>query len=41
MEPTAGTSSGGTVGLVVGIAVVLALAGLGFRTARRRAGAAE
>jgi hypothetical protein len=40
VTPTAGTSSGGTVGLVVGIVVVAALAGLGLWTARRRAKAA-
>ncbi|XVS60532.1 hypothetical protein ACQPYE_19655 [Actinosynnema sp. CA-299493] len=40
VEPTAGTSSGGTVGLVVGIVVIAALAGLGLWTARRRAKAA-
>ncbi|MFJ6673533.1 hypothetical protein ACIQMJ_20695 [Actinosynnema sp. NPDC091369] len=42
VEPTAGTSSsGGTVGLVIGIVVIAALAGLGVWTARRRAQAAE
>ncbi|WP_202918702.1 hypothetical protein [Saccharothrix deserti] len=41
VEPTAGTSSGGAVGLVVGIVVIIALAGLGVWTARRRAKAAE
>lgn len=41
VRPTADTSSGGTVGLVVGIAVIAALAGLGIATARRRAKAAE
>ncbi|MCC8246538.1 hypothetical protein [Saccharothrix luteola] len=41
VEPTAGTSSGGTVGLVVGIVVIAALAGLGLWTARRRAKATE
>ncbi|MFE9748124.1 hypothetical protein ACFYOT_24735 [Saccharothrix saharensis] len=42
VTPTAGTSSsGGTVGLVVGIVVITALAGLGLWTARRRARAAE
>ncbi|TQM77983.1 hypothetical protein FHX81_0232 [Saccharothrix saharensis] len=42
VEPTAGTSSsGGTVGLVVGIVVIAALAGLGLWTARRRARATE
>ena len=41
VEPTAGTSSGGTVGLIVGIVVIAALAGLGLWTARRRARAAE
>ena len=40
VEPTASTSSGGTVGLVVGIVVIAALAGLGLWTARRRAKAA-
>lgn len=40
--PTASTSSGGgTFGLVVGIVVIAALAGLGVWTARRRAKAAE
>ncbi|WP_201440776.1 hypothetical protein [Saccharothrix sp. 6-C] len=41
VEPTAGTSSGGAVGLVVGIVVIAALAGLGVWTARRRAKATE
>jgi len=41
VEPTAGTSSGGTVGLVIGIVVIAALAGLGLWTARRRAKATE
>ncbi|GAB2957983.1 hypothetical protein GCM10027184_01100 [Saccharothrix stipae] len=41
VRPTAGTSSGGTVGLVIGIVVIAALAGLGILTARRRAKAAE
>lgn len=41
VEPTAGTSSGGAVGLVAGLAAVAALAGLAWWTARRRAKAAE
>ncbi|MEU4767528.1 hypothetical protein AB0H12_30165 [Actinosynnema sp. NPDC023794] len=41
VEPTAGTSSGGTVGLIAGIVVIAALAGLGLWTARRRAKATE
>ncbi|WP_367128112.1 hypothetical protein [Saccharothrix sp. HUAS TT1] len=40
VQPTAGTSSGGAVGLVVGVVVIAALAGLGVWTARRRAKAA-
>jgi hypothetical protein len=41
VQPAAGTSSGGTVGLVIGLVVIAALGGLGVWTARRRAKAAE
>ncbi|MDU0294030.1 hypothetical protein [Saccharothrix longispora] len=41
VDPTAGTSSGGTAGFATGIVVIALLAGLGVWTARRRAKAAE
>ncbi|QFZ19940.1 hypothetical protein [Saccharothrix syringae] len=41
VEPAASTSSGGTFGLLAGVAAVLVLGGLGWWTARRRARAPE